>query len=509
MAIDKEALIKFLVERGYEVNDSMSGHINQWKSWYNGKVKSFHSYRLWNGVKWLNEEMFSLQLGKTMPEQLASLLFNEKCWIAIDDGSETGRDGGKSEDDLEAQVAGVTGNNPTAEFIRKVFDGNDLYAKINEMQERKSAYGTVAYLPYYTYGRLKTNFVLADAMIPLSWECGYITELCVYSQEIVRGEEYVYVQLFVLEEKPVNPPNGWTPNYIIENLLLKEQKARSGVGTISGYSAIEDIKSVSAFEDVEPMIYTGSVTRPFVIDRLAISNNVDPDSPLGLSVFANAIDGMKMCDTIFDSYNNEFVLGRKRVMVSEEAMGNLDGNPTFDPNEKVFYQVPVGVTKDRKPFVQELDMKIRAEEHRIAMQDALNTFSYQCGLGDNFFRYQSGGLVTATQVVSEQNVMFRTLRKHETVLESVLVDLIRLFIEVGIRNGLGDGKLNPDCKITIKFDDSIIEDRDQEIKRRMAEVAAGLYAPDAYMAWRHGTTRESARKLMPDMPVGNTEEGMQ
>jgi len=505
MAVNKDALTKFLADRGYEVNNSMDSYIDLWKGWYKGKVESFHSYRLWNGVKWLSEEMFSLQLGKTTPEQLASLLFNEKCWIAIDDGSETS--GGEKDDALEAQIAGVTGENPTAEFIRQVFDKNDLYLKINEMQERKSAYGTVAYIPYFAHGRLKTNFVFADAMIPLSWENGYISELCIYSQETTRGKEYVYVQLFILEDQANGSPEDGRKTYVIENILLEEKKDRAGGAAT--YSAVDDISSVSTFEDVEPLIHTGSATKPFVVDKLAIANNIDPDNPLGLSLFANAIDGMKMCDTIFDSYNNEFVLGRKRIMVSEEAMGNMDGNPTFDPDEKVFYQVPVGVSKDSRPFVQELDMKIRAEEHRQAMQDALNTFSFQCGLGDNFFRYQSGGLVTATQVVSEQNVMFRTLRKHEIKLESVLVDLIRLYIETGIRNGLGDGKLNPDCKITIKFDDSIIEDKDQEVKRRMAEVAAGLYDPAAYMAWRHGTTRGAARKLMPEMTAGNNEEGMQ
>ena len=44
-------------------------------------------------------------------------------------------------------------------------------------------------------------------------------------------------------------------------------------------------------------------------------NNIDLDSPMGISVFANAVDEIKGCDLVFDSYMNEFVLGRKRVLV--------------------------------------------------------------------------------------------------------------------------------------------------------------------------------------------------
>ena len=35
---------------------------------------------------------------------------------------------------------------------------------------------------------------------------------------------------------------------------------------------------------------------------------------MGLSVYANAVDEMKDVDTKYDSYENEFVLGRKRIL---------------------------------------------------------------------------------------------------------------------------------------------------------------------------------------------------
>jgi A118 family predicted phage portal protein len=152
-------------------------------------------------------------------------------------------------------------------------------------------------------------------------------------------------------------------------------------------------------------------------------------------------------------------------------------------------------------------MTLRADAHETAIRTGLNRFSSQCGLGENFYRYQSGGPATATQVISENNTMFRTIKKHEVILEAVIVDLILLLIDIANRHGYS---FVAEPEITVTFDDSIIEDKDKEITRRMAEVAAGLMRPEVYLAWRYGVTEEEALKLMPNMPAPATkEEGIQ
>ena len=71
---------------------------------------------------------------------------------------------------------------------------------------------------------------------------------------------------------------------------------------------------MQGFERVPPVVHTGSDRRQFVIDRPNIANNFDYSIPLGISVYANAIDSMKGVDIAFDSYVNEFVLGKKRQL---------------------------------------------------------------------------------------------------------------------------------------------------------------------------------------------------
>lgn len=465
MAMDK-ALVKFLEGRGYTINDSMSDHIATWKSWYKGDVRGFHDYRVWNGVQDVAVRRSSMQLGKSMCEALANLLFNEKCTIAIDDV-------------------------PTDAYIKGVFDDNNVYVKLNESQERKSAFGTMAYIPYWTADGVKMNYITAENMVPLSWENGVINELCVFSQTTEEGEDYLFVQLFVTDDDN---------NYIIENLLLEADTNGETYKEV-------DFSEIPGYENVEPKVETKSQRKPFVVDRLNIANNIDVDNPLGIAVFANALDTMKFLDTIYDSYRNEFILGKKRIMVAPEAVNIRSGQPVFDPNDLVYYQLPEAAGKSGEPFIKETDMTLRADAHETAIQTGLNRFSSQCGLGENFYRYQSGGPATATQVISENNTMFRTIKKHEVILEAVIVDLIRLLIDIANRHGYS---FVADPEITVTFDDSIIEDKDKEITRRMAEVAAGLMRPEVYLAWRYGVTEEEALKLMPGMPKQSVkEEGMQ
>lgn len=61
------------------------------------------------------------------------------------------------------------------------------------------------------------------------------------------------------------------------------------------------LADVSGFERVPQVVHTGSDRRQFVIDRPNIANNYDDNIPLGISVFANAIDVLKGVDVAYDS----------------------------------------------------------------------------------------------------------------------------------------------------------------------------------------------------------------
>src|SRR5699024_10982149 len=98
-----------------------------------------------------------------------------------------------------------------------------------------------------------------------------------------KAQSYCYVQMHIKDN---------AGNYVIENLMFLDN---------NGNLQQVDLADVEGYEAVSPHIETNSPRRRFVIDRMNICNNVEEGCPLGVAVYANAVDALKAVDTVFDS----------------------------------------------------------------------------------------------------------------------------------------------------------------------------------------------------------------
>lgn len=463
-----------LKERGFDtVPESFYTNIGVWKSWYEGEVKDFHMYKVFNGQKQVQCRRYTMGMAKKVSEDWANLLMNEKVKITME---------GKAEQ----------------EFFDSVCKENNFLVKASEMQEAKSAMGTVAYVPRivgamvnpetgFVSGNaesVKLDYCTAENIFPLSWENGRVKECAFSTSFTAQNEKYLYLQIHRLDEKK---------EYIIENVLYRDQN-----GNLSDVEA----STVPGFENIPPVVRTGSSKRQFVIDRLNIANNVDISLPMGISVYANAIDQLKGVDIAYDSYVNEFVLGKKRIMVKPEATKDIDGEPVFDPNDTVYYVLPEDSQNGN--VIDQVDMTLRTAEHNAGLQDMLNALSSKCGFGENHYKFDNGNISTATQVISENSSMFRTIKKHEIILEDVLIELCRIILRLG-NTYMGAG-LNEDVEISIDFDDSIIEDKATDFSRDMQMVSAGIMNDWEFRAKWMNEDPATAKKSLPKMEDMTTEQ---
>ena len=467
------AVIIKLNELGYTtIPDSFYSKVYEWKSWYQGDVKGFHNYTVQNGERQVKCRRYSLGMGKKLCEDWANLLMNEKVQITLE---------GKKEQD----------------FIDLVLTENNFTVKANEMQEMKSALGTVAYVPRVIGQEISESgdivpgnasgivldYVTIENIYPLSWQNGYISE-CAFSSEVTRGgKDYLYLQIHRRED------NG---NYVIENRIYRYNNEQL---------ADEQLVNVKGFENIPPVVHTGSEKRQFVIDRPNIANNVNYLLPTGIAIYANAIDVLQGVDIAYDSYVNEFKLGKKRIMVKPSAAQYLDGTPAFDPDDVVFYVMPED-TEDGA-VVTPIDMTLRTAEHNTGIQDQLNILSSKCGFGETYYRFDGGSVATATQVISENSTMFRTIKKMEIVLEQALVELCRILLRMG--NTAMNAGLNEDVEISIDFDDSIIEDKQTDFSRDMQLLNAGIMNDWEFrMRWMN-EDEATAKAALPKMQEMTTE----
>ncbi len=457
---------KYLNNAGYDTVDaSFYSLIRAWKSWYMGDVNKFHRYKMYNGKDHVPCRRLSLGMAKKLSEDIADLLLNERVQITIQDPT-------------------------TSEFVMGVLEDNNFSVIGNDYQERKAYTGTVAYVPYLDNievsedgavipgdaGKVKINYVSASNIYPLSWCNGYISECAFVFPKVIKSKKYAHIQLHVLKDGM----------YVIENHVVE---CTAGAGR---EVPVENWGELNGFETMSEKIYTGSSERQFVIDRLNIANNSDKDNPMGVAIFANSLDVLRGLDTVYDSYINEFILGKKRIFAAPELMGvDLLGNPVFDPNDVVFYQLPEGYLKDGGKPIETVDMDLRADAHEKAINDNLNILSMKCGFGQNHYRFENGSIQTATQVISENSDMFRTINKHELILEPVLDELIRIIARLG---GILGANTDSDTEIVVDFDDSIIEDKQAERQSDRQDVSMGAMTLVEYRAKWYGETDEEAAK---------------
>ena len=415
---------EILNKLGYSVDyiDDAYQHIIENLEWYQNDVKKFHRYKVYNGLSVVTEEMLRLGMAKKVCEDWATLLLNEKVSIKS----------GEYDDTLKA-----------------ILERNNFDEQGNQLVEIAFALGTGAFVEYYNNKKeIDIDYIRADMIYPLSWNNGVITECAFGSEKIINGRKCIYLQIHRFGNIEYKENNKF---YYIENAYFDKENGKE--------LPPNNVQSVVATKSTIPL---------FQIIKPNIINNIDLDSPLGISIYANAFDQLKACDSIYDSYINEFILGKKRILVpislAKKRM-QADGveAPVFDPNDTVFYALPGDRNSEMKP--ESIDMTIRAQEHELGIQRALDLLSLKCGMGTGRYKFDSSGVKTATEVISDKSDLYQNLKKNEKIIKSAIIGLVKAIAFL-------DGKNN--VKVTVDFDDSIIEDSNTTIDRNIKLTQAGL-----------------------------------
>lgn len=450
-----QQILQLLKQEGYPcVDESFYSKIAEWFTWYRGKVLEFHTYRQYNGKSMITRQRKSMGMAKTVAEDWANLCLNEKVEIVIDGEAE---------------------GTPVHEVLKK----NNFRVRGNQLVELAFALGTGAIIEYFSGDDIAMDYVRAGMIFPLKWDNGEIIECAFGSERTIGKERFIYLN--------IHKKDGNT--YVIQNKMFKKLNE-------AGESTDATVQ-VDLPEGMIDEIRTNSEIPLFQIIKPNIVNNFNPDIPLGLSVYANAIDQLKGLDLVYDSYINEFMLGKKRIIIPLSMARMImeeDGSstPLFDVNDTEFYAMPLG--DDKK--IEEINMSLRHESHEAGLKTALNLLSLKCGMGNNRYSFEHGTAKTATEVISEKSELYQSLKKHELILEKALIDMVYAIA------GMLGVSVN---EVKINFDDSIIEDETKKRLNDLQDVNAGILNRWEYRMEHYGEDEETAKQMADEANgEGNT-----
>lgn len=422
-------------------------NIEMWLQWYEGKVDEFHRYKHFNGKSYQSLERVSLQMPKQIAEDWGTLLYNDRASIKVGENEQ--------------------------EILDELLKANHFESRFSAFIEQYMALGIGATVEYRDErGNPKINFIQAPMVFPLKSRNGEITD-CVFAS--VEDDTY-YINIHELQ------PNG---KYKITNEYYKFDISTRTMSKLAN----KNVKQ-SYYSDV----------KLFQIYKPGIANNIDMFSPFGVSVYGNALDRIKVCDLLYDSFRNEFKLGKKRIFIRDDLLtskpiiderGNQTSVPIFDPNDTEFFSLPND--DEGGEMLREVNGALRVQDHINGIQSALNMLSDACGLGTDRYNFQNGNVYTnTTQVISTQSKLYKTLLKHEKVLRESIVEMVKALLYLKLNRQYEDD-------ITVDFDDSIIEDTGEIQRRALLELQSGVIDVVEYYVQVYKYTEEQAIEFFEKM----------
>lgn len=441
--MNKAKLIEYLSkELDISFEDNQEEVINTSLAWYKGQVDDFHTYTDYSGSNLKTQRTrMTLQMAKTISEKWANLIINPETTIEME-------------------------NESTQEWLDNKFRELNITNRMNSLTELYFGLGTGATTQYSDSEISKNNYINASNILPIRFENGDIVSAAFISEELIGSELLIYVNI---HEKL---DNG---EYNITNIFLKEKDNGANYENVE----VLDNEDNDLIEKQRV-----SKVKEFQIYKPAIVNNVDIGSAMGLSVFYNAIDELKAVDIAFDTFINEMKYGKITIYVDEQAlMTDDEGNPIYNSDQVEYYVLrsntnSLGESDNSTPFINVSAPDVRIDDFVNGLNEALNLLGRKCGLGDNAFSSKNGTIYTnTTQVISTNSDLYNTRRKHCSIVEQGLIEMVKSLYYLEF-----DRELNE--TISVQFDDSIIHDKERELAELQTQLSLGIIS-DVYFVQQY------------------------
>ena len=458
-----------------------------WKWLYKGYYKAWHRISAPTiADPYGTRDMERMDTAKAICAEMAGLIWSEQCEIHVSQG------------DSEEQ--------PLNDFVHDVLSKNNFWCKMQEHIEQVLALGGGAIKVWYEEkhnnqgdavpgsGHIALGFCMADQFVPTAWDNAKVTDGVFISRQAKDG--YYYTRL---EWHKWDGLTYWVSNELYRSDQDKGQNA-SEPQDILGFRY--PLESVYPFlNENTPM--QGLQQSLFAYYRPAQANNIDDNSPLGVSIYANALSTLKALDICYDSFMREFTLGKKRIIVPAQCIRTVVDPQTgnmlryFDANDEVYQALSTDAPDALK--IQDNSVELRVDEHVAAINAFLSVLCLQVGFSAGTFTFDKAqGLKTATEVISENSKTYKTIKGHQLQVKTAIDQIVNAIIEVASLYELEwQGRKISDLAASgweskVVFDDSILQDRQTNINEGVLLVGNGLMSKKRFMVDTLGMTEDEA-----------------
>jgi len=479
-------MIKYIIDLIKQALDRMLGNAKQDNSIDSSLSETMiKAISLWkkmykNKAPWVNEEagVISIGIPKLICKAFKQQVLSEMKTDIIDPNISTE----VSEDKQEETET-------RADYLNNVYK-KKLIKKLPKVYEKALALGGVVIKPYVKNEQVYFDFNYPGEFYPIAFDDdGNIIDIAFLDQ--FRSGDILYSKV----ERQTFEYNTIT----IENKAFKVKLDANGdENTTQELGEEIPLNEVEKWSTLEPRVEIENVEKPLYSYYCEpISNNIDMDSPMGVSFFSDAKDLIKKADEQFGRLDWEYEGGQMAI----------DVDPTALHYENGYYGTHSVMDRMKDRLYRSLDLG--QSNTYNAFVPALRDDSYQNGLTNILIRIEdtlclSRGTIsnveaearTATEIRVLKQKSYVNIVSHQKALEDALMDAVySMNVLVDLYQLAPDG----DYDTTIEWGDSVLTDTDTELQQKIQLVDADILDKAEVRAWYTGESLEVATKKIQEI----------
>lgn len=409
-----------------------------------------------NQSPWLSDEVKGLNLGAAIAGEIARITTIEMKTLI---------EGSARADYLNAQ------------FEKAVLD------KIRTAIEFGSAKGGLVFKPFIEGSNLAVDFVQADQFFPVKFDSnGDLLSAIFVDQRKVDNKFYTR-----LESHEMNGNNQCA----IKNLVFVSS-FEGELGTEIGLQ-----NSVEEWKELQPEAIITGIDKPlFAYFRYPLANNIDSNSPLGVSCFSRAVNLIKNADEIWSNLVWEFESGKRALYVDVLAFGkDAQGKPRL-PDRRLYRTLESGSAEGE--LYHEWSPAFREASILSGLDAILKKIEFTCGLAFGTISDPNVEAKTATEIkISKQRTYSTVIDTQKAIQDS----LEHLIYAMDVWTTLGNLAPRGAYETTFEFDDSVITDKDMQFQQDLRLVSTGLMSKIEFRMRNFGESEQIAKEKLAQVEV--------
>ena len=290
------------------------------------------------------------------------------------------------------------------------------------------------------------------------------------------------------------------PVYAVTNKAFKNQIE----GNRNVLGAPVKLQSVEAWKDMQDEVKISKLKKPlFAYYRVPGANTIDPTSPLGLSVFANAITELKAVDIAISRKNTEVEDSKHITFVGQTVIRSAVNNGLELP--RFVKGLGMGINDGEISAIHEHTPTIQTDSRIKDINFNLSMAGVKCGFSEGVFVMDGQtGMITATQVEADDRDTIQTIKTDRDALKEALKQAFYgadALVTLYNLAPLGDYEIN------FNFGDITYSYEEDKAAWR-AYAMQGWIPKWLYFVKFEGMSEEEAKAVTAEAQAANTDVGL-